>query len=150
MDSKEIFKKALQRYLEDRAKSDALFAKTYAKEGKSLDECANYVIGEMKKRAEGDCCVASDEEVYGLAVHYYDEDDLKAEPCEARIVSNYQLTEDDKQQLDKEAEEKAKDAYLREAEAKARKALEKKNERARAKAAEQPVQPNLFGDMFNQ
>ena len=49
-----------------------------------------------------------------------------------------------------EAEQKAKAAYLHEAEDKARKALEKKNERARAKAGEQPAQPNLFGDLFNQ
>lgn len=151
MNSIEIFKKVLKQYLDGRAQSDALFAQAYAKEGKTLDECANFVIGEIKKRSSDGRYVATDDEVYGLAVHYYDEDDAKADSIGGvQIVSNYQLTDEEKAELDAEAADKAKAAYFREAEEKARKALEKKNERARAKAAEQPAQPNLFGDLFNQ
>lgn len=151
MSSIDIIKKALKQYLDDRAQSDALFAQSYAKEGKTIDDCANFVIGEVKKRASGGQYVATDEEVFGLAVHYYDEDNVKVESSGGvQIVSNYQLTDEDKAQLDAEAQEKAKESYLREAENKAKKALEKKQERARTKAAEQPAQPSLFGDLFNQ
>ena len=149
MSSIDIFKKALKQYLDDRAQSDALFAQAYAKEGKTIDDCANFVIGEVKKRASGGQYVATDEEVFGLAVHYYDEDNVKVESAGGvQIVSNYQLTDQDKAEL--EAEEKAKESYLREAEEKAKKALEKKQEKERKKAAEQPAQPSLFGDLFNQ
>jgi hypothetical protein len=151
MNSIEIFKKALKQYLDGRAQSDALFAQAYAKEGKTLDDCANFVIGEIKKRAQNGSYAATDEEVYGLAVHYYDEDNVKVESVGGvQIVSNYQLTDQDKAELEAEAKEKAKESYLREAEEKAKKALEKKQEKERKKAAEQPAQPSLFGDLFNQ
>lgn len=40
------FKDAIKSYLDRRAGQDELFAKTYAKEGKTLEECCNYIIGE--------------------------------------------------------------------------------------------------------
>lgn len=145
MESVDIFKKALKQYLDGRAQSDALFAQVYAKDGKTLEECANFVIGEIKKRASGGQYVATDAEVFGLAVHYYDEDDVKAGNAgSVQIVSHYKLTDEDKAELEEQAKEKAKESYLRDAEAKARKALEKKNEKAKAKAASQPAQPSLF------
>ena len=63
------FKEAIKVYLDDRAKADELFAKSYAKPGKSIDECCNYILGEAKKR--GNAVAMTDEEVYGMAVHYY-------------------------------------------------------------------------------
>ena len=47
----------------------------YANEKKSIDECCSYIMGEARKR--GNAVAISDEEVYGMAVHYYDEDDIK-------------------------------------------------------------------------
>lgn len=70
------FKMAIQSYLEQRAKEDSLFAVSYAKENKSIDECCDYIVGEAKKRG-GNAVVMSDNEVFGMAVHYYDEDDIK-------------------------------------------------------------------------
>lgn len=73
------FEDAIKTYLEKLAKNDELFAKTYAKKNKSLKECCNYIMAEAQKAAKGGKCIAlSDEEVYNLAVHYYDEDDIKA------------------------------------------------------------------------
>ena len=42
------FKDAIKSYLDRRAGQDELFAKTYAKEGKTLEECCNYIIGEAR------------------------------------------------------------------------------------------------------
>ena len=75
MASNESFKQAIKAYLDKRAEEDSLFAPKYANEKKSIDECCSYIMGEARKR--GNAIAISDEEVYGMAVHYYDEDDIK-------------------------------------------------------------------------
>ncbi|MBO5627765.1 MAG: hypothetical protein J5965_01635 [Aeriscardovia sp.] len=45
-----------------------------AKENKSLKECGQYILQEARKK--GSHVAMTDEEVFGLAVHYYDEDDI--------------------------------------------------------------------------
>lgn len=73
------FEEAIEAHLKKLAKTDKLFAKTFAKKNKSIKECCNYIMGEAKKAVKGGKCIAlSDEEVYNLAVHYYDEDDIEA------------------------------------------------------------------------
>ncbi|MDE6860917.1 MAG: PcfK-like family protein [Duncaniella sp.] len=68
-------KEAIRLHLENRAKDDAQVAVSYAKEGKNIDECFRYILSEARKRGSAVCM--TDEEVFGLAVHYYDEDDIK-------------------------------------------------------------------------
>lgn len=43
---------------------------------KSIDGMWNYIVSEAKKKAVKNCAIISDEEVLGLAVHYYDEEDV--------------------------------------------------------------------------
>ncbi len=102
------FKEAIKSYLDERAGTDELFAKSYAKENKNLDECCSYIMGEARKR--GNAVAMSDTEVFGLAVHYYDEDDIKVNklPAAARAVASassqpVKLTEEDKQRAREEA-----------------------------------------------
>ena len=101
MDAKE----AIKNYLDERARKDELFAKAYAKEGKSIDECFSYILGEARKKGTQVCM--SDEEVFGLAVHYYDEDDIKVKPVGGalRVTTSKEvaLSDEDK----KEAREAA-------------------------------------------
>lgn len=74
------FNETIKAYLDDMAKKDKQFAVTYAKKNKSIEECCKYIMGEVKKNRNGQNCVAlSDDVVYGMAVHYYDEDDIKVE-----------------------------------------------------------------------
>lgn len=78
------FKQAIETYLKGRADMrEKLSAK-----GKSIDGCCDYIFDVMRKRAEksrgGKSAVglyAPPEEIFGLAVHYYDESEesLKAE-----------------------------------------------------------------------
>ena len=68
-------KQIIQSYLEERAKNDPLFASVYAKPNKNINECLDSILSEAKKRGNAVCM--SDDEVFGLAVHYYDEDDIK-------------------------------------------------------------------------
>lgn len=102
------FKEAIKSYLDERAGTDELFAKSYAKENKNLDECCSYIMGEARKR--GNAVAMSDTEVFGLAVHYYDEDDIKVNklPAAARAVASassqsVKLTEEDKKKAREEA-----------------------------------------------
>lgn len=102
------FKEAIKNYLDERARADELFAKSYAKENKNLDECCSYIMGEAKKLGNAVCI--SDNEVFGMAVHYYDEDDIKITklPVGTRTVTStspkpVKLTEEDKKRAREEA-----------------------------------------------
>ena len=70
MAKNDSFKQAIKAYLDKRAEEDSLFAPKYANEKKSIDECCSYIMGEARKR--GNAIAISDEEVYGMAAHYYD------------------------------------------------------------------------------
>lgn len=70
------FEQAIKSYLDNRAKTDELFAQTYKKENKSIEECCKYIIQEVRKTGRQGF---ADEEIFGMAVHYYDEDDIKVE-----------------------------------------------------------------------
>lgn len=72
------FKDKIKSHLDEVAKKDKLFAKNYKKENKNLDNCCKYIIQQVKEQAKGKNAVGvADEEVYNLAIHYYDEDDIK-------------------------------------------------------------------------
>ncbi len=68
-----------KRAIDKRAQEDSLFAVTYAKENKNIKDCCSYITGRAKKVQSGGCAVISHEEVFGWAIHYYDEDDIKVE-----------------------------------------------------------------------
>lgn len=78
-----LFEVALKKRLDEVAEKDATFRVAYEKPNKSLKECANYIIGEARKKANKGVFVLSDEETYGMAIHYYDEDDIKVEAKDA-------------------------------------------------------------------
>lgn len=95
MKTTDQFKKTIQDYLENRAANDELFAATYAKEGKNIDDCITYILNSVK---DSGCNGFTDEEVFGMAVHYYDEDDLKVgAPIDCKVVVNHtvELTEEE-------------------------------------------------------
>lgn len=138
MASNESFKQAIKAYLDKRAEEDSLFAPKYANEKKSIDECCSYIMGEARKR--GNAVAISDEEVYGMAVHYYDEDDIKINGClpEKTSVSSsakpVELTEEDKKAArDKAIARLAEEQYQ---------TLRKKN--VRKKADDNVQQMSLF------
>lgn len=108
MKGTEAFKQTIKAYLDQRAAIDEQFAVNYAKDGKALDECCNYIFGQVQKSG---CCGFTDDEIFGMAIHYYDED-IKKEDCKpvnGSVVVNHhvELTEAEKA----EAREKAKREY---------------------------------------
>jgi hypothetical protein len=80
------FETTIQTYLENRAKTDSLFAETYKKANKSIKECCKYIYSQARKLAKGSNSVGIDDAtVYGWAVHYYDEDDIKVDKVQERV-----------------------------------------------------------------
>lgn len=44
---------------------------------KTLQGCWSYIVGEAKKKAVSGCACIEDKEVFGWAVHYFEEDSIK-------------------------------------------------------------------------
>ena len=72
MKATEHFKQTIKAYLDERAKNDELFAVSYAKENKNMDDCVTFILNQVKRSK---CMGLTDEEVYSLAVHFFDEED---------------------------------------------------------------------------
>ncbi|MFT0317643.1 PcfK-like family protein [Bacteroides thetaiotaomicron] len=101
MKGTEHFKETIKKYLDGRAQADELFAVSYAKENKNLDDCITFILNQVK--ASG-CCGMTDDEVWSLAVHYEDNIDV-GKPVSCGIVVNHkvELTEEEKAQARKDA-----------------------------------------------
>lgn len=103
MKATEHFKQTIKAYLDERAKGDELFAVSYAKEGKNMEDCVTFILNQVKRSG---CMGFSDEEVYSLAVHYFDEDDIEVgKPVACDVIVNHavELTEEEKAQARQEA-----------------------------------------------
>ena len=103
MKGSDYFQKAIKDYLDKRAAEDPQFAEKYGNEKKSIEECCKYILGEVS--ASGQSGFA-DEEIFGMAVHYYDEEDIKVQANRVeRVVSNHHvdLTEEEKAEARKQA-----------------------------------------------
>lgn len=137
----------IKNYLDERAKNDELFSKSYAKPNKNIDECFAFIVGEARKIG-GDAVCVKDEVVFGWAVHYYDEDCIKiskiSEEIKASAKMHVELTEEEK----KKAREQAIEEYRRQcikAEDEAAKERAKKREAKRNKH-DLIFTPSLFGE----
>lgn len=106
MKGTESFRDTIKEYLDKRASTDELFAVSYEKENKNIDDCITYILNEVKKSG---CNGFADDEIYSMAVHYYDEDDLSVgSPISCKVVVNHtvELTEEEKAEERKKAIER--------------------------------------------
>ena len=78
------FETVIKDYLDNWAREDSLFAETYKKANKSIKECCRYIISRARKLG-GTAVAVDDATVYGWAVHYYDEDNIKVEASSGRV-----------------------------------------------------------------
>ena len=103
MKATEHFKQTIKAYLDERAKNDELFAVSYAKENKNMDDCVTFILNQVKRSK---CMGLTDEEVYSLAVHFFDEDDIEiGNPIACNVIVNHtvELTEEEKAQARQDA-----------------------------------------------
>lgn len=143
-------KNAIKAYLDKRAQEDTLFAASYAKENKSIDECFDYIIGEIRKK--GNAVYMSDDEVFGMAVHYYDEDDIKIAPLPTGEKVATGNTEKPTSAISDQEKESIKAQAIKEYKQQLKEAKEekaKKREEAKHNAHAQELNiftPSLFGE----
>lgn len=103
MKSTDAFKNTIKDYLDKRAIEDPLFATSYSNPKKNIDDCVTYILNTVKNSGINGY---TDDEVFNMAVHYYDEEtiDIGAEiNCQVVVNHKVELTEEEKA----EAKEKA-------------------------------------------
>jgi hypothetical protein len=89
MKTTDKFKKVISDHLEQLAANDSLFAETFKKKNKNIDDCITYILNQVK--ASG-CSGFADDEVFGMAVHYYDEDDVKpGSKVSGKVIVNHSV-----------------------------------------------------------
>lgn len=103
---------------------------------KNMDECITYILNEVQRSG---CNGFNDDEIYSMAIHYYDEENIEVgNPINCRVVVNHtvELTEEEK----REARQNALRQYGQEE-------LKRLQNRHRPRTAAQTtanVQPTLF------
>ena len=137
MNGTDQFTRTIAEYLNQRAMTDPLFAPNLMKPNKNIEECITYILSEVQKSG---CNGFEDDEIYSMAVHYYDEDDLEVgNAISCKVVVNHTIVLTDEEKA--EARQEAIKQYQREELAK----LQSRN--ARVKKTENiatQVQPSLF------
>ena len=136
MKGTEHFTRTIAEYLNQRAMTDPLFAPNLQKPNKSIEECITYILSEVQKSG---CNGFDDDEIYSMAVHYYDEDDIevgKAVNCQVMVNHVVELTEKEKA----EARKQAIVQYQREELSK----MQSRNARPQKKETAKVTQPSLF------
>lgn len=144
MKSTVLFKQTIKDYLDERAKTDKLFALNYAKANKSIDECITFIFQEVQKSG---CNGFADDEIYGMAMHYYDEDNLgeiKATHCKVVVNHHIELTEEDKEQAKRDAIEKYQQECINKMRAEEKAKADKEKAKAKANKSVEAYSPSLF------
>ena len=103
MNGTEQFTRTIAEYLNLRAATDPLFAPNLAKPHKNIEDCITYILKQVQQSA---CNGFEDDEIYSMAIHYYDEDDLEVgSPVACHVVVNHTLvlTEEEKAEARKQA-----------------------------------------------
>ena len=103
MKGTQAFQDTIRTYLDNMAESDALFSVKYANPSKSLSECITYIICQVQKSG---CNGFEDDEIFGMAVHYWEENEIevgKTVNCQVVVNHTVELTEDEKAQARQDA-----------------------------------------------
>lgn len=103
MKGTEHFTRTIAEYLNQRAMTDPLFAPNLQKPHKNIEDCIIYILKQVQQSG---CCGFEDDEIYSMAVHYYDEDDLEVGSriaCNVVVNHTIVLTEEEKAEARKQA-----------------------------------------------
>jgi hypothetical protein len=80
------FETIINTHLQGLAASDPLFAETFKKPGKNIKDCVTYIMNTVRKSGRN---WVPDDEVFGMAVHYYDEDKIDiGGPVSAKVSTS--------------------------------------------------------------
>lgn len=113
MKGSDKFKETIKAYLDKRAETDVLFSFQYSKPEKNIDDCITYILNTVKQSG---CNGFADDEIYSMAVHFFDEDNIDiGSPINAHVVVNQvvELTAEEKEQAHREAMQRAQEEAYR-------------------------------------
>jgi len=147
MKSSNAVMEVVRNYMEERCASDPILAIKYANPAKSLEKALNYVAYEVQKSG---LTIMDSDSVFGLILHYYDENLADVPNVNCKIAVAKELTDTERAEAKEQAMEQYKEEQLRELRRQSQpKATAPKHTATAPKAGEEiNVQPNLFGDDF--
>lgn len=134
MKGTQSFQDTIKAYLETMAENDALFSVKYANPSKSVSDCCTFIINQVQKSG---CNGFADDEIFGMAVHYYEENEIEVgKPINCQVVVNHtvELTEEEKEQARQDAINKLRDEEM----AKMRRPTQSKKVSEKKPQVEQP------------
>ena len=73
MEATKEFIEAIQSYLDVEAQKDELFRVQWEKSEKTAEQACNYIMSEVSKSKR---CGWADDEIYGMAKHFIDENEI--------------------------------------------------------------------------
>ena len=141
------FENTIKAYLDRKAAEDADFKAKYevalaesgekGKRKKDITACCNYIISEVRKTGRSGF---DDAEIYGMALHFYDEQEITAPDGNAQVGvqvvvnTKIELTKADKERIEKEARARVEAEARNKAEQKIRAEQERQQRREEEKA----------------
>lgn len=135
----------VRNYMEERCASDPILAIKYANPAKSLEKALNFVAHEVQKSG---LTIMDSDSVFGLILHYYDENLEDVPNVNCKIAVAKELTDTERAEAKEQAMEQYKEEQLREIRRQSQPKPQTKASANNAKAKEINVEPNLFGEDF--
>ncbi len=87
MQGSEQFIAVIENHLQGVAAGDAIFAKKLENPEKSINDCITYICNTVQKSGKNGFV---DAEIFGMAMHYYDEEKIEVgKPVNGRVVVNH-------------------------------------------------------------
>ncbi|PVH26271.1 PcfK-like family protein [Sphingobacterium corticibacter] len=82
----DAFKDIIQSHLTGVANTDSNFAKSFANPEKKIEDCITYILNTVKSSGK---MGFADDEIFGMAMHYYDEEKIDVgKPINGKVVVN--------------------------------------------------------------
>ena len=139
MKGTQAFQDTIAQYLMARVEKDPMFAVKLANPSKTMTQCCNFIIGEVKKSG---CCGFTDDEIFGWAMHFWDEPEIEVNDnipnCQVVVNHVVELTEEEKEQARQDAINKLRDEEM------AKMRRPKTTEKKATESNPQIAQPSLF------
>ena len=132
----EQFKSTIKTNINNITTVNNLFKKKKKKPTKNIDNCITYILNQVKKSG---CCGFSDDEIFGMALHYYQEDNIEVgSPLKCNVVVNHHV------ELSEEEKKAAREAAIKKLQEEELAKLKKRQQAKRENNTEVQTQLTLF------
>lgn len=83
------FKDTILDYISKEANTDPLFKEKFENPKKNIEDCCTYILNQVKKSGQNGF---ADAEIYGMAIHYYQEENVEiGGKINANVVVNHHV-----------------------------------------------------------